>query len=202
MSFTLNVQFTGIMKLRREDHGKIQDMKREVLASMGREWHARYYDLHFTPEGAKKYHYGRRFTKDVTTGTVKTSKTGRRRAPNPNPLIWSGVSYILGKAFTVTATPTKATVTLRIPALNFRPRYNPALQMRDELTRVLPSEEKALAKFAEDLLTIKLQAFGTRDVVVSDRGKVISGAAATGALAKGTATRAKLSGKAKASFAR
>lgn len=146
--------------------GEMSRMIAETLSYIANQWHHRYYEGHFTAEGARKYRYGRRFTKDVTTGTVKRRKSGKPKAPDARPLVWSGRSLQRGRNYRVDVRVSEgrpvARVVMPVNALNIHPRHNPSLRMRDELTTVLPSEIRTLTRLASQSLEGRLGVKGIK----------------------------------------
>ena len=132
---------------------QIAQLQTDGMAALAYGWHASYSPGKFTPAGARKYNYTKRRTKEVRTGRIKKSKSGRKLAPNGNPLVWTGRSRSLAKSKTVRASPTLSSVTSPIRAFNFKPKgAYPGLNMRFEYKRVLQDEQQRLGKGAERVL--------------------------------------------------
>lgn len=115
-------------------------MRAYVMRFFVEDWHANLRPIHFTSEGARRYGYGKRNTKEVRTGRVKRGRNGKPLAPTGRPLVWSGDSERLSMTAKFRATETTGTVTMPVRAFNWRPPKNPTLNMRWEFTRVLNSE--------------------------------------------------------------
>jgi hypothetical protein len=149
----VTVTTAGPPKIRRD---ALRRALKETFASIGKDWHDNYRPLHFTTEGARRYHYAARRTKEVTTGSIRRRKGGRPRAPSGLPLVWSGRSRTLSQSVSIRATYKGVRVVSPIRAFNFRPPGNPNLDMRAEYTRVIGSElreiERKAAGFLDRLL--------------------------------------------------
>jgi hypothetical protein len=162
---SITVRYKGLLAVRNVETA-IRGVKREVMRHVANQWHSKFYETHFTAEGARKYRYARRHTKEITAGSVKRTKSGRPRAPDARPLFWSGRSYERGKAYKVTATPDRSRVTMSVPALNFVQKTNP-IHMRAELEKVTASEEAELRRDAQAETTRLVQQLGGTNVRVS-----------------------------------
>lgn len=77
---------------------------------------------------------------------IRRSYVGRKRSVRHHnlPLVWSGFSRNAALSRNVRATSSLTRVVIKAPALNFRKPGAP--NMREEVTRVIPSEEKVIEK--------------------------------------------------------
>lgn len=141
----------------------------EAWTVAGFAWHTRNRARHFTPEGAKKYHYSKRLTKEITKGKVKLIKRGRfkgtPRAPSGNPLEWSGRSKQLSARPRVKATKFGARVKYPIRAFNFKPPKNPTLDMVGEFRQTTTAETHQIKQDAVKWLRARLRRTSTQFTV-------------------------------------
>lgn len=135
--YRINRTISGAAAATDKDRAK---MRVHVMRWFVEDWHENLRPLHFTNEGARRYSYGRRHTKEVRTGQVKRDKKGRALAPTGRPLVWSGTSEQLAKIANFTAKETSSKVTMPVRAFNWKPPGNPTLNMRWEFTQVPKSE--------------------------------------------------------------
>jgi len=142
-----------------------------TLSIVAVRWHDRHSQFKFTPAAARKYNYAARRTKNVRTGRILRKRAGRVAiAPNGNPLTWTGRSKALARIRRIRANSKRSSVNSPIRVFNFKPPGNKALgqpgrTMRDEYTRVLPSEERQLGKDGERWLRRQFQS-GKRNITV------------------------------------
>lgn len=124
-----------------------------VHFEIGREWHRRFKPLHFGNSATTRYGYGRRSGEsgNMPAKGFNQSYTGRKLAikKHTRPLEWSGDSMRSVMASnTIRATRFGVTVAMHAPNLNYRNPHS-QIDMRAELTRVLPEENAHLAKVAQ-----------------------------------------------------
>ena len=145
-------------------------IKRRSFLAAGVYWHRKYRAKHFTPAGAREYHYaprkgqpgsGQSWWAKSTKGRRFRSYTNRKKKQKGHirPLVWSGLSERLTRIRAVTAKATakksNVKVRLRSPGLNRRhPKSN--IRMWDEATRVTDAEFEKMADVVEDTLHKKL----------------------------------------------
>lgn len=121
----------------------------------GELWHAEFRDDHFTNAGATKYGYTPRSGDPGTPGAAnfKRSYQGRKLKVlgHTRPLESTGVSRERARRVDIRATSKRGRIVLHTPGLN---RKNPYTQinMREELTRVLPQEADAMWKSFDERL--------------------------------------------------
>jgi hypothetical protein len=123
---------------------RIQQIKREALLHMAKRWHSRFHKDHFTAEGARKYHYRRRKTKDIQQGRIK--KRSKKKYPGLTsglPLVWTGATRGTAQSSTTfKSTYKQSHATAPLYTLNFKPG---GINMRKEYTTVLQGEANKLA---------------------------------------------------------
>lgn len=141
MGYTVTVTYRGQPRLSRQEFA---EHLRDVNVVMAGAWHNEFRPLHMTTQGARRYHYARRHTKEVTTGVVRKTKSGKPMAPSGLPLVWSGKSRLLSQLGRITGTTRGARITYGIRAFNFRNPHNP-INMREEYLRTLPKEQRRMA---------------------------------------------------------
>ena len=164
MSATFTITTTGFPAMTRSD---LRTAKSAAMWDVANQWHIRFKDLHFTPQGARRYRYAPRITKIITQGLVRM-RHGRPRAPSGDPLVWSGRSRILSNAKKIRATSKWSRVTSPIRAFNFAPKGNPRLrggQMVKEYRTKVPSEWATLNKVASNSVARELRISKRRVVV-------------------------------------
>lgn len=139
----------GLFGLTKSDYRTIG---RTAIQNVALMWQYRFKRLHFQPFAGAKYGYTPR------SPLYRNSEYafGKKRAPGPiRPLVFSGESERLAMAsHTVRAKATTheryhADAIVNAPALNFKNK-NSAIDMRKEMTTVIPSEAKQMeSRFAE-----------------------------------------------------
>lgn len=147
------VTYKGLPKLEKKfENMLVQDTMR-YIAFM---WWRDFRPLHFTTAGARRYHYAARKTKNVFTGQPKRKKSGKPRAPDGRPLVWTGESMRSSQQKRIDSKPKWSSVVMPVRKLNFKPKGNKTLNMPGELKKVLKSEittlEKEGTKYLTDLL--------------------------------------------------
>src|SRR5687768_3579577 len=89
---------------------------KEALTATAKEWHQKYYTLHFTKSGAVRYGYYKRKGEGQTPGSkpFKRSYTGRKLKEfgHTDPLKYSGETYQLGKVAKIKSTSKQSRVLL------------------------------------------------------------------------------------------
>lgn len=130
-------------------------IKKRSYRSVGRFWHNSGMKAeHFTDKGRRKYKYAPRKGERLprSSKAFKSSYSGRklRQKGHLLPLVFSGDSRSLALSRRkVVATSKGMRAIVNAPGLN---RRNPAskIDMRDEMTRVTPDEERTLIKLLGD----------------------------------------------------
>ena len=154
--FSLELRYTGFPPSKRDYNNAVK----EVLAETALRWHERFFEDHFTEAGAAKYGYlkrkgeNQRGQKSFKNSYVarKISKLGSNR-----PLYFSGEAYRESKVPNVRSTSKESRVILsRI--FNWKHKKS-QIQMRDEVTRVLPAEQAELIEYTGRRLDQKIAAF-------------------------------------------
>jgi hypothetical protein len=143
--FSLQLTYRGYPPSKRQWNGYIK----HVFERVGLEWHQQFYDHHFTHEGARDYGYIKRKGELQTDKKFGRSYTGRKKAKYGHtlPLRFSSLSYNLGKVAKVQATSKGGKVVL--PQGYNRKHPKTQINMRDEVTRVLPREMDHLRRIAD-----------------------------------------------------
>jgi hypothetical protein len=135
----------GMLGLTKAD---MRDAGRAGMKLAGWLWHRRFKPLHFLPNAGPKYGY------TVRSRLYRNAQEafGKRRTPGPiRPLVFTGQSESLALASnTVRARATgytryHADVIINAPALNYK-NQNSSIDMRKEVTTLLPSETKAIER--------------------------------------------------------
>ena len=145
---------------------RMNELLKAAFLRVGEYWHERFREKHFTVEGGREYGYGPRSGEKLHRGSKrwKRSYAGRKYSMsggNPRPLVWTGESEQQARQKIVTATKHSCTVRIKAKKLNYRP------QMRDEMTRVSPREQKALLRVFRDNLEAGLKGERTRGMRVT-----------------------------------
>jgi len=131
---------------------QVRQIKTAGLHYIASRWHQLYSAIHFTPAGARRYSMKRRRTKDVQTGRVNrgTRKKYGGLPISGSPNVWTGATRAQAKNKTIEANSKRSHCKMPIGHVNrYRPKGFPAGQIRFEITRVLPSEERNLGREAE-----------------------------------------------------
>lgn len=147
--FSLSIDWKSFAAGRRKS--EMRDATKAALAAAAKAWHQNYYEDHFTPAGGQKYGYFQRKGEGLPRGSKAFSRSyhGRklRRMGHERPLVFSGLSYQRGKVAKIVASSKQSKVVLP-STFNFR-HTKSRINMRDEVTRVLPEEGQALRAIAE-----------------------------------------------------
>lgn len=132
---------------------------KESLAAAAKAWHQEYYEDHFTATGFRKYSYTPRKGQNLPRGSKAfwRSYSGRklRSKGHLDPLKFTGTTYRLGKVARIVATRKQGKVVL--PRGLNRKHPNSDVDMREEATRVLPSEAAHLREIVEAEFLRRLQ---------------------------------------------
>ena len=121
---------------------------KEGYRNAGIWWHAQIRPKHFTPAGASEYRYTPRQGERQTTGRrFRQTYTARkvREQGHRNPLMFTGQSRLFTRLRDVRATSKGVRVVMRAGNLTLRPP-NTNINMADELTRISPADERAMAR--------------------------------------------------------
>lgn len=139
---------------------RMERATRAGLEQMGREWHDRYLLLHFEESAYRRYNYrarvGQRANRD--SQAFRNSYTGRklRAKKHTKPLVYSGRSMMESQFLRLRSTRNYAKVVL---SRGFNRRHpDSQINMRDEVTRVLPSEAALLRRVAAETIKKHLKA--------------------------------------------
>lgn len=162
-SSPFRITYTGLPRLPKRFQNEIVGKTMRHIAFL---WWRDYRPIHFTPQGARKYHYGRRRTKDIFTGQPRRDKkTKRPMAPSGRPIHWFGDTERESKNKRIGGTSNKSYVTMQMRNLN---RYKPKkakYKLADEVRVVLKQEIKELEIAGKKDLERRLQQYGTRHTV-------------------------------------
>ena len=149
MRFKAYIIRPGLFGLTKSD---LRAIGRKAIENIGLMWHYKYKAFHFKSFAAAKYGYSPRSPK---YRNAEFAFGKRRNNGPPRPLVFTGESERLAMASnTVRAKATSfdkyhVEVIVNAPALNFKNK-NTAIDMRREMTTVIPSELKAMElRFAQ-----------------------------------------------------
>ncbi len=123
---------------------------KKVWAATAEHWHRHQRPKHFTTAGGREYGYtprsGQRGSKRKR---FKGSYTQRKiqKHGHDRPLEFSGTSRQLTRIQNIVATSKGATIRMRAPALNFKPKGS-AVNMREELTTISAGDLANLKRVA------------------------------------------------------
>lgn len=145
---------------------EIDKVLRAAWFATGSLWHSEMSARHFTREGARAYGYSPRSGESGNPSDkgFRRSYTGRklRTRGHTLPLVWTGLSRSLARIRDVRATPKGCRVILPVGFNRRNPHSK--VNMRDEVTKVLPDEERRLAAFFEKVVDRNLNAAEDRAV--------------------------------------
>jgi len=151
-------------KLRKLGHRRdaIRKAQQAAYEAMAREWHAKFLMLHFAEQAYDRYgikRVGRRAARD--SKTFRYSHTGRKlkRKGHMKPLVWTGRAMMESQLLRMTSTSKWAKVRLS-NRFNLRPRRS-STSMREEITRIIPSESAYLRRIAAATMKAKLKELKT-----------------------------------------
>jgi hypothetical protein len=131
---------------------ELNNCHRDAMAWAGRYWDQQFRELHFSNAATRRYGYAPR---QGETGRparrFEKSYTGKklRLHGHTRPLEWSGESRRRTRNPRVVATAKKGEAKVRVimNSPGFNRRYaGSSINMRDELTRVIPSEGQAIGQ--------------------------------------------------------
>ena len=126
----------------------IQGHMRDAFAAMGREWHRTYLPQHFEETAYHRYGYYQRkgMGLDRNARAYRESYAGRkfRKRGHNRPLVNTGETLALSRLLKMYVTYRGARVVLP-QGLN-RKHPKSRISMRDEVTRLLPDEVRALVE--------------------------------------------------------
>lgn len=132
----------------------LQRAQRDALEAMGRRWHDTFLPLHFLPSAFERYGYTKRkgMLLDRNSKAFRASYAGRkeRRVGHNRPLVFSGEGESLARLVQLRSNSKQVRVVLP-RKYNFR-HPKSRVSMRDEITRIIPSE-------AADLIAVARRAF-------------------------------------------
>jgi hypothetical protein len=147
--FSLGIDWKSFSAGRRKS--EMRDAIRGAMAAAAKEWHQEYYEGHFTAAGATKYGYFKRKGEGLPRGTKAFSRSyhGKKlkHMGHERPLVYTGESYQRGKVAKIVASSKQAKVVLP-STFNFK-HPKSRINMREEVTRVLPEEVQHLRDIAE-----------------------------------------------------
>jgi len=147
--FSLSIDWKAFSAGRRKS--EMRDAIKASLAVAAKGWHQQYYEGHFTPAGGQRYGYFQRKGEGMPRGSKGFARSyhGRKlkMMGHERPLVFTGESYQRGKVAKIVASSKQAKVVLP-STFNFR-HPKSRINMRDEVTRVLPDEVQALRAIAE-----------------------------------------------------
>ena len=144
MAFQINIERNGLVP--GATKRQIQQIKRKAMYDIASDWDKTKAATKFTPKGARKYGYKIRRTKDIFSGRkLKPYKD----MTSGNPLTWTGQSQSMVTSGRISATYKTSHAAYSMPTLNRKPPGFARGQMSFEFKRVLPSEERGLARSAE-----------------------------------------------------
>lgn len=137
----------------------LNGIHRDAMHNLGVQWHANYRELHFKNLASARYGYTPRAgERGRPAKRFDRSYTGRKlkQFGHTRPLVLTGESEQATRQLDVRATAKRGTAQVKIvlhaPKLNFRYRGSP-IDMRAELTTVIPEEAEALSQATSDFLS-------------------------------------------------
>lgn len=146
-------------------------LKRAWTAT-GIEWHTKFRLKHFTHQGAQEYGYTPRKGEEFAWFSKEwwNSYTGKkwRKYKHNLPLVFTGESMGRTEILDVRATRNGCKVILNAPGLNRRP-LGGRIDMRDEMTRISPAEEKYLIDYFNNELVEGIKHIVGENVTFSDQ---------------------------------
>lgn len=119
-------------------------IRKEAWTALGDYWHQHFRERHFTKGGGKLYGYTPRKGENLTGKKFWQSYTGRKQKKwgHTNPLVFSGLSQVLTRNRNYSVTKTR--ITIKLPGGFNRRNKHTSVNMRDEITTVLPQEQTAM----------------------------------------------------------
>lgn len=128
----------------------LQRAQRDALEAMARHWHDKFLPLHFMSSAFERYGYTKRkgMLLDSSSKAFRRSYWGRklRTASGDKPLVASGEGELLSRLVDLRVTSKQVRVVLP-RKFNFR-HAKSRVSMRDEITRIIPSEADELIRVA------------------------------------------------------
>lgn len=148
-------------KLRRLGHRKraVQQAQQATYEAMAREWHGKFLLLHFDESAYGRYRYaardGQRSNRETKAWLTSYTRRKLRRYGHTRPLVWTGRA--LGESQLLRLSSTSKWAKVRLSnRFNLRPRSGTTV-MRDEVTRILPSESAHLRRVGAIAMKAKLK---------------------------------------------
>jgi len=146
MSVSASITLDGIAGLK---PNQIRAAARVAMKAVGDRWIADMLPRHFLQSATARYSYANRDPVYRRRKRLGAEIAGVASIKEDKPLVWSGRSRERAKAARTEAKAPSATqaicdVIINAPALNFRYKDS-NINMREEVTRVLPSEAEQLA---------------------------------------------------------
>lgn len=123
-------------------------MKKAALQSAVRFWQDRHLEGHFTAAAATKYRYKKRSLR------TKFAQRGKKLS-DPRPLFETGDSFdrATGLPMRVTVRAGVGRGNLSVPwYIKMRPKSRNAPPMGEEMTRIIPREERVIARHIEKVI--------------------------------------------------
>lgn len=163
MSVKASITIDGIAALKPR---QIRDAARVAMQAVGDRWISKMLPMHFLQSATAKYGYAPRDPIYRRRKRLGATIAGVSSIREDKPLVWSGRSRELAKqARTEAKAPssTRATVDVIInaPALNFRYKGS-QVNLREEVTRVLPSEVEQLSALFVRVFEQEIERVGRR----------------------------------------
>jgi hypothetical protein len=146
MSVKASIAIDGVAGLK---PSQIRAAARVAMQAVGDRWIKEFLPRHFTQSATARYGYTPRSLSYRRRKRYGASINGVQSIKEDRPLVWSGRSRERAKgarteAKAPSSTRAYADVIIDVPALNFRFKGS-QINMRDELTRVIPAEAEDLA---------------------------------------------------------
>ena len=119
-------------------------IRTEAWPALGDCWHQKFRERHFTKGAAQLYGYAQRKGEGTSGKKFWRSYTGRKQKKwgHTRPLVFSGLSLVLTRKRNYSITKTQ--ITIRLPTGFNRRNKHSNVNMRDEITTVLPQESNAM----------------------------------------------------------
>jgi hypothetical protein len=144
---SLQLTYRGYPPSKRQWNGFLA----KVFERVGHEWHQQFYEHHFTRQGAIDYGYeprkGEPGSDSKTNYWASYAGQKRKKYGHSLPLRFTSLTYNLGKVAKVQANSKGGKVVL--PQGYNRKHPASQINMRDEVTRVLPRERDHLRRIAD-----------------------------------------------------
>lgn len=161
MTVVASITLDGIAGLKPK---QIRDAARAGMQAVGDHWIAKMLPRHFLQSATARYNYTPRDPIYRRRKRLGGEIAGIRSIKEDNPLVWSGRSRERSKAArneakAVSSTNAYADVIINAPALNFRYKGS-QINMREEVTHVLPTEVEELAALFTKVFERELERLG------------------------------------------